>query len=159
MTVKTDEYIKEAGLEGTHDPKVDRPIYRRPGFAGIPTFQGMDEAIAASLREIRVGKDLSRAELALLIGSLEQVYGRYERAITKLHASQVLHLCEILGIYPDDLLFDAAPHLWGASEEEAHERRRISKMIQSLSPSTLRTVATILDSIFALQKSSDEAVL
>jgi len=155
MTARTDEFINEAGLEPTEDPKVERPIYRRPGFAGIPTPQEMDDAIAASLRQFRIDNDLSRAELALLIGSLEQVYGRYERAITKLHATQILHLCEVLGIYPDDLLFKAAPHIWGASEEEANERRRITKMIQSLSPSTLRTVATILDSVFALQKSEN----
>ncbi|WP_244441716.1 helix-turn-helix transcriptional regulator [Rhizobium grahamii] len=112
----------------------------------------MDESIARSLRQFRIEKDLSRAELALLLGSIEAVYGRYERAVTKLHATQVLHLCEVLGIFPDDLLFDAAPHLWGQTREEADERRRITKMIQTLPPDTLRTVATILDSIFALQR-------
>ena len=152
MTAKTDDYIIEAGLEATSDPKVERPVYRRPGFDGIASQQAMDEAIAGSLREARLGKDLSRAELALLLGSMEQVYGRYERAITKLHATQVLHLCELLRLVPDDLLFDAAPHLWGATEEEAHERRRVIKMVQALSPETLRTVGTLLDSIFALQK-------
>jgi len=152
MTTRTDAYIAEAGLEATADAKVERPVYRRPGFEGVATFQEMDEGIARSLRQFRLEKDLSRAELALLLGSIEAVYGRYERAVTKLHATQVLHLCEVLEIFPDDLLFDAAPHLWGQTKEEACERRRITKMIQSLPPDTLRTVATILDSIFTLQK-------
>ncbi|OWV96869.1 helix-turn-helix transcriptional regulator [Rhizobium sp. R693] len=152
MTARTDSYITETGLEPTADAKVDRPVYRRPGFDGIASTQAMDETIADALSRFRKQKDLSRAELAMLIGSIEAVYGRYERAVTKLHATQVLHLCEVLGIFPDDLLFDAAPHLWGHTREEALERRRITKMIQALPPETLRTVATILDSIFALQK-------
>jgi len=152
MTERTDAYIAETGLEATTDAKVERPVYRRPGFEGIPSSQEMDESIAKSLRAFRIEKDLSRAELALLLGSIEAVYGRYERAVTKLHATQLLHLCEVLEIFPDDLLYDAAPHLWGRTKEEAEERRRITKMIQSLPPDTLRTVATILDSIFALQQ-------
>lgn len=155
MTVKTDAYITEKGLEIAEGSSAERPVYRRPGFNGIVMPDAADEMIAASLRQFRLAKDLSRAELALLLGSIEAVYGRYERAITKLHATQVLHLCEILGIYPDDLLFEAAPHLWGTTEEEALERRRIAKMIQSVPPQTLKTIATILDSIFELQKSAD----
>ncbi|NLS08288.1 helix-turn-helix transcriptional regulator [Rhizobium sp. P32RR-XVIII] len=155
MTARTDAYIIEAGLEAADDPKGERPVYRRVGFDGISTPKAMDEAIAGSLRRFRIEKDLSRAELALLLGSIEAVYGRYERAVTKLHATQVLHLCEVLGIYPDDLLFEAAPHLWGTTEEEAHERRRVTKMVQALPPETLRTVGTLLDAIFALQKSPE----
>ncbi|MGV2102882.1 helix-turn-helix domain-containing protein [Rhizobium sp. 21-4511-3d] len=151
MTAKTDEYINEVGLVATSDPKVERPVYRKRGFGGTATPQQMDNAIAASLRYVRLEKRLSRAELSLLLGSMEQVYGRYERALTKLHATQVLHLCEILEVFPDDLLFDAAPHLWGSSEEEARERRRVMKLVQKLSPETLKTVGTLLDSISALQ--------
>jgi transcriptional regulator with XRE-family HTH domain len=151
MTAKTDAYIIERGLVATEDPKLDRPVFRSPGFDGITTSQEMDEAIAQSLREHRVEQNLSRAELAQLLGSLEAVYGRYERSVTKLHATQVLHLCEVLDIYPDDLLFEAAPHLWGDTREEAQERRRITKMIQALPRDTLHTISSILDSIFALQ--------
>lgn len=151
MAIKTDDYIAEQGLVTTEDPKVDRPIFRRPGFDGIATPQDMDEAIAQSLRDQRIEKDLSRAELAQLFGSLEAVYGRYERAVTKLHATQILHLCEILDIFPDDLLFDAAPHLWGDTPQEARDRRRITKMIQALPTETFQTISSILDAIVALQ--------
>ena len=156
MAAGIDDYISGAGLEPATDPKIDRTVYRRPGFGGISTSPEMDEVIAATLRRFRTERDLSRAELATLLGSIEAVYGRYERGLTKLHATQVLHLCEVLGIFPDDLLFDAAPHLWGGTPEEAHERRRITMMIQALPPETLHTVATILDSIFALQKAQAE---
>jgi len=153
MTEKTDAYIESEGLEATVDPKLDRAVYRRPGFDGVATPQQMDEAIARALRAHRKGKGLSRAEVALLLGSLEQVYGRYERAVTKLHATQVIHLCEVLRILPDDLLYEAAPHLWGETPEEAHERRRVLKLIQELPFDTLRSISAILDNIFALQKS------
>jgi transcriptional regulator with XRE-family HTH domain len=152
MTGKIETYIAEEGLQATADPKVERPVYRRPGFGGIATPAEMDHAIAGALGEKRREKGLSRADVVLLLGSIQEVYGRYERGVTKLHATQVLHLCEVLRVFPDDLLFDAAPHLWGETPDEAQKRRRIAKMIQELPADTLDTIATILDSIFQLQK-------
>ncbi|WP_117196063.1 helix-turn-helix domain-containing protein [Rhizobium terrae] len=156
MTKRIETYINEEGLEATTDPKVDRPVYRRPGFDGIASPSEMDQAIAAALSQKRQEKGLSRADVVLLLGSIQEVYGRYERGVTKLHATQVLHLCEVLRIFPDDLLFDAAPHLWGETPDEAQKRRRITKMIQELPADTLDTIATILDSIFKIQKAGND---
>lgn len=156
MTAKTDDYIAKKGLEATSDVSEDRPIYRKSGFDGVATFLEMEQSISEALRRVRADKELSRAEVALLLGSVEQVYGRYERAQLKLHATQVLHLCELFEVYPDDLLFEAAPHLWGDTVEEARERRRITKMIQNLPHDSLQALGKILDGIMALQSAHQD---
>lgn len=155
MTAKIDDYIAAKGLDATSDANDDRRIYRKAGFDGVVTFADMEKSISEALKQVRADADLSRAEVALLLGSVEQVYGRYERTQLKLHATQVLHLCELLEVFPDDLLFEAAPHLWGDTVEEACERRRIIKMIQNLPHDSLLTLGKILDGILALQSAPE----
>lgn len=156
MTTKTDDYIAGEGLEVASDAKEERPVHRKPGFDGLVSFSEMEQTISENLKRIRIEKKLSRAELARLLGSVESVYGRYERTRLKLHATQVLHLCELLGIYPDDLLFEAAPHIWGNTADEALERRRIIKIIQDLPQDSLKTLGSVLDGILALQNTSEK---
>jgi transcriptional regulator with XRE-family HTH domain len=151
MKAKTEDYIEKNALVATTDPKLDNPVYRRPGFEEILTPPEMDEKITNALRAARIDKDLARTELAPLLGFAEAVYGRYERGLTKLHATQILQVCEVLRIFPDDLLFDAAPHLWGDDRTEAEQRRRITKLIQQLPRDTLDTVTTVLDAMLSLQ--------
>lgn len=82
-----------------------------------------------------------------------QVYGRYERSVSKLHVTQLIHLSEILDFAPDDLLFAAAPHPWGKTPEEAEKRRRLVKSIEDLPSDTLDTVLTLMNAILHIQGS------
>jgi transcriptional regulator with XRE-family HTH domain len=152
MATKLEHYIAEAGLEETRDPKIEKPIYRRRGFDGIATVADMDEQIAVAVRKAREGKKLTRAQLAPLLGLSEQVYGRYERSVSKLHVTQMIHLSELLDMSPLDLLFAAAPHLWGGTVEEAEERHRLIKLAEGLPRDTLKTVLTLLEAIGDLQQ-------
>ncbi|SDN95994.1 helix-turn-helix transcriptional regulator [Ensifer sp. YR511] len=153
MTTKSAGYIQKAGLVESREPKTEKIVYRRPGFGGILTDKEMDEKIASALRKARDEQKLTRAELAPLLGLAEQVYGRYERSVSKLHVTQLIHLSEILGFAPDDLLFAAAPHLWGETPEEASKRRRLIKLIEDLPGDTLNTVLTLMEAILRIQQS------
>ncbi|WFR97811.1 helix-turn-helix domain-containing protein [Rhizobium tumorigenes] len=157
MKTELENYIEEAGLVATDDPKIDRPVYRRPGFNELLTPDELDQRIVAALQEARVSRNLTRAELAILFGSAPAAYGRYENGITKLTATRIIQLCEVLRIVPDDLFFNAAPHLWGDDPEEVQKRRRITKLAQQLPPDSLETVTTLLEAMLALRNTSPQS--
>lgn len=150
MKTELEAYIREAGLVATDDPKIDRPVYRRPGFDGVRTPDEMDAQIVGALRNARLVKGLTKADLALLFGSAAAAYGRYESGVTKLIATRIINLCEVLHILPDELFFAAAPHLWGDDPEEAQKRHRITKLAQELPSDRLDTVTTLLEAMLAL---------
>ena len=105
-------------VETTDPEEDDKPLYRRPGFDGIRSFDERDEIIAAFLKQIREDQGISRAELAPLVGLSVPVYGRYERAFSRMTVTRIIHLGELLGFTPMDMLFEAAPHLWGRRKKK-----------------------------------------
>lgn len=125
-------YKKQMGLVETSDPDIAKPVYRRPSFDGVHTLDEMEQRIAAHLRRKRKEKGLSREELGELLGLSAQVYGRYERAFSKMHVTRMIHLCEVLGLMPMEMLFDAAPHIWGRTPEEAEDRLALAKLVVNL---------------------------
>lgn len=157
MKARTDTviraYIEKEGLEATTDPSLQEPVYRRPGFDGISTPSEVDAKVGGALKKARVEKKLSRTEVALLFGSAEAVYGRYENGVTRFHVSQFLQLCEVLRIFPDELLYEAAPHLWGDTPEKAERRRRASRIIEQMPEEPFETFMTALEAMAKLSGS------
>ncbi|CAH2398865.1 hypothetical protein MES4922_20331 [Mesorhizobium ventifaucium] len=49
-----------------------------------------------------------------MLGLSMQVYGRYERAFSKLHVTRMIHLCEILGFMPMECC-SVLPRIYGAA--------------------------------------------
>jgi len=137
-------YKSARGLTETNDPELERPVYRKSGFEGIQTAKEMDERISNFLKDIRESKNLSRAELAHLLGLSVSVYGRYERAESRMTVPRLIHLCELMGFMPIEMIFEAAPHLWGKTPEEAEERRTLTRLIERLPPDTTRDLIRLL---------------
>lgn len=157
MTRDMSTYKSAKGLVETTDPEIDKPIYRRPGFDGITTLGEMDEKIAAFLRKAREDEGLTRADLSPLLGLSVPVYGRYERAFSKMHVTRMIHLCEILGFMPIEMLFEAAPHLWGRTPEEAEDRLELAKLMAALPHDTTRDLLALVKRMVAQQKAADAA--
>ncbi len=127
------------------DPEFDRPVFRQPGFDGTLTAKEMDEKISAWLKKTREAKGISRADLAHLLGLSVSVYGRYERGSeARLSIPRLIHLCEIMGFMPLDVIFDTAPHLWGKTLEEAEDRLTLMKLIEELPQDTMRDLIRLL---------------
>ncbi len=78
------------------------------------------------------------------MGLSTPVYGRYERAFSKLHVTRMVHICEVLNIMPIEMLYEAAPHLWGKSEEEAKDRVELAKLVADLPHSTTRDLLSLV---------------
>lgn len=158
MSKNLESHINELGLLKTVDPENEKPVYRREGFGGIPTFEELDTKLGEELRKCRQLEDLSRADLATLVGLSEQVYGRYERSSSKMQVSRLIHLSEILGVSPLGLLFAAAPHLWGKTPEEADTRFRMVKLLEELPPETMSSIVKLLETVSVLQAIGDDPV-
>lgn len=148
-------YNSAKGLVETTDPEIDKPIYRRPGFDGITPLGGMDEKIAAFTRKAREDEGLTRAELAPLLGLSVPVYGRYERAFSKMHVTRMIHLCEILGFMPLEMIFEAAPHLLGRTPEEAADHLELAKLVLALPHDTTRDLLALVKRMVTQQQAAD----
>ncbi|MER8530718.1 helix-turn-helix transcriptional regulator [Mesorhizobium sp. M0814] len=157
MAKDMDAYKNKMELVETIDPEIDKPVFRRPGFEGIKTLGEIDERIATFIRKAREDKDLTRAELAPLLGLSMQVYGRYERAFSKMHVTRMIHLCEILGFIPMEMLFSAAPHLWGRTPEEARDTMELAQQVVSLPHGTKRDLLALVKKMVALERAADGA--
>ncbi|RWB25770.1 helix-turn-helix domain-containing protein [Mesorhizobium sp.] len=141
MPKDMDAYKNKMELVETIDPEIDKPVFRRPGFESIKTLGEIDERIAQFIRKAREDKDLTRAELAPLLGLSMQVYGRYERALSKMHVTRMIHLC---GFMPMEMLFSSAPHLWGRTPEEARDTVELAQQVVSLPHGTKRDLLALV---------------
>jgi transcriptional regulator with XRE-family HTH domain len=152
MNKNLESHIEELGLVKTVDPENEKPVYRRQIPEGISTFEELDAKLGDMLRKSRKASDLSRADLATLVGLSEQVYGRYERSSSKMLVSRLIHLSEILGVSPLGMLYATAPHLWGKNPEEAETRFRMMKLLEELPPETMSSVVKLLETVSVLQE-------
>ncbi|WP_165823570.1 helix-turn-helix domain-containing protein [Metarhizobium album] len=154
MSGKLDNYIDENGLVQTSDPEVEKPIYRRPGFE-TPEFSELDQRMADELRAARDKAGLTHADVAPLLGLHPIVYGRYERSETKMHVTRLIHLSELLGFSPIDLIMAAAPYRWGKTPAEAESRRKLIKVVESLPADAVESMLTMIDAMAKLRSEKD----
>lgn len=70
------------------------------------------------LRELREGQDLKQSDVALVLGTTQQVYSRYENGINELPLRHLITLCGFYRVSADVSL--------GLMDEEA-ERLRIHR--------------------------------
>lgn len=143
----TDKSITVGGLIAVKDPAYNKPVFRRATGLEIRTFQEIDQALGAVLKEKREAAGLSREAIAELIGLSTQVYGRYERGFSALTATRLIHVCEVLNIEPEEMIFAVAPHLYGASQDEAENRYAALSLLKRLDAETLKIVNRLLNQI------------
>lgn len=146
MTI--DQHARAKRLRKTIDPEIEKAIHRRPTFDGkIIPFDEIDERIAGFIRNARKRSSISRADLASMLGLSTQVYGRYERAFSKMHVTRMVHLAEILDFMPIELVYTAAPHLWGEDAQEAEDRFKLARLVIALPPQTTRTLIQLVEEL------------
>lgn len=136
-----------SGLVAVKDPAYDKPVFRRQSGFGIRTFEEIEQNLGESLKEKRQAAGLSRDAAAELIGLATQVYGRYERGFSALTVTRLIHVCELLDMEPEEIIFAVAPHLYGASQDEAETRYAALSMLRRLDADTLKIVTRLLHQI------------
>lgn len=140
-------YIDEHGLVETSDDESEKPIYRKPGFDGVKSFNEMEQAFSRFIRERRDANRLNRAQMGTMVGLHETIFARYERAFSKLQATRLIHLCEILGCSPIEMIHVAAPHFFGASRQEADDKLKLIMRILNMPPATASSLLNLVEGL------------
>lgn len=141
------KYIDDHGLVETSEEESEKPIYRRPGFEGIRSFGEMEQIFSQFIREHRDAKRLNRAQVGMMVGLHETIFARYERAFSKLQATRLIHLCEILDCSPIEMIHAAAPHLFGESRREADDKLKLMLLILNMPPSTASSLLSMIEGL------------
>jgi transcriptional regulator with XRE-family HTH domain len=139
-----DAYRMKRGLVETTEPDFERPLWRKPGFDGVVSLDDMDKALSEFLAATRRAAGLNREQLAELLGISAQVYGRYERAESKLNVTRLVHLSEILGFPPIEMIYAAAPHLFGKTPAEAGNRIKLMRLMSRMRPEAVDSLLTLV---------------
>ncbi|MGE6744187.1 helix-turn-helix domain-containing protein [Allorhizobium sp. NPDC080224] len=119
-------------------------MYRKEGFDGIVSFGETDAKLSAFLLDERAKTGLTQSDFATLAGLARVVYSRYELNISRLTVSRMIHLSELLGFLPMQMIHAAAPHLYGKNPEEADDRVELFRLIHDLPHDTIRSLIGIV---------------
>lgn len=142
-----DAYRVKRGLIETTDPGFERPLWRKPGFEGVVSLDDMDMALSAFLGLMRRKAGLNREQLAELLGISAQVYGRYERAESKLSVTRLIHLSEILGFAPIEMIYASAPHLFGKTARQAENQIRLMRLMSRMRPEAVDSLLMLVSEL------------
>lgn len=63
------------------------------------------QRIGKNLKEARKDKGLTQKEVATLLKMTQQQYSRFENGVFELNYGQILTLCELYEITPNDLFY------------------------------------------------------
>ncbi|RWK94995.1 MAG: XRE family transcriptional regulator [Mesorhizobium sp.] len=124
-----EEWISHLGLQQIDDPQIDKPVYRKTSFDVLELSAEIEKKISTSLRNARDRRKIPRSKLAPMLGLSDQVYNRYENAVSRPTVGRLLHICEVLNISPAEIVYPVAPHLWGEELAEAEARKSITREI------------------------------
>lgn len=139
-----EEWTQQLGLQRIDDPHFDKPVYRKATFGEFHLSADIERKISASLRNARDLRRIPRSKLAPLLGLSNQVYNRYENAVSKLTISRLLQVCEVLDISPLEILYPVAPHLWGRDLPEAETRKATIEKLDEFDGLTLNAILAFL---------------
>jgi transcriptional regulator with XRE-family HTH domain len=82
-----------------------------------------------------------------MLGLSERVYERYENNASRLTVGRLVHLCEVLGASPEEILSSPALHLWGETETSAELLLASIEKLRTFDEETLRDVLSLLNHI------------
>ncbi|MBD9524447.1 helix-turn-helix domain-containing protein [Ensifer sp. ENS02] len=142
-----EQWILDLGLQQVEDPQIGKPIYRKPIDGRVILSAELEGQISSSLREARDRRRLARKKVATLLGLSERVYERYENNVSRLTVGRLVHLCEVLGASPEEILSSPARHLWGETETCAELLLASIEKLRSFDEETLRDVLSLLNHI------------
>lgn len=150
---KFDDWLEELDLYQTEDSRLSKPVYRKRRLRHGNDAAEIDVQIGASLRHAREARDLPQKVLASMLGLSHQVYRRYENGVSSLTASRLLHVCEILGTTPNEVLLPVAPYLWRQTNGQGNKRVAIAEKLESLDPDTLEAIDRFLQQMTGTEAS------
>ncbi|MBP2238800.1 transcriptional regulator with XRE-family HTH domain [Sinorhizobium kostiense] len=141
-----EQWISDRGLQQVNDPDVDKPVYRLPPptveLHSAPRWKKESPPVSGkpARGEISPGR-----KLAPLLDITEAVYARYEGSVSRLTVSRLIHLCEVLGASPEELLAPAALHLSGENQTKVNLLLARIDKLRGFDEETLQDVFSLLN--------------
>lgn len=149
------KYIHEHALTETEDAESEKPVYRKPGFEGVRSFGDMEKAFGRFVRERREARRLNRAQMGTMVGLHETIFARYERAFSKLHATRLVHVCEILDCSPIEMIHFAAPHFFGQNRQEADDKLKLILRVLDMPASSASGLLNLVEGLAGANAGDD----
>lgn len=104
----------------------------------------VDRVVGMNLRNLRIERDLTLAELSQALGISHQQLQKYETGTNRLSAGMIANVAELLGILPETLFETDARNKRDGKTPEASERDRLRRQC--------RYVVNQTDSVEALKE-------
>lgn len=139
-----ENWVDHLGLKEVQDPDSGKPAFRKPYNGSVPLAAELDDRISLNIKDARDRRSLSRSKVAALLGLSDSVYQRYETSVSRLTVSRLIHICEVLGASPEELIAPAAPHLWGDTDQHSQLMRSAISEIRRLDTASLEEVCKLL---------------
>ncbi|WP_292443531.1 helix-turn-helix transcriptional regulator [Mesorhizobium sp.] len=116
----------------------------------------MEQAFSRFVRERRDARRLNRAQMGTMVGLHETIFARYERAFSKLHATRLIHICEILDCSPIEMIHSAAPHFFGESRQEADDKLKLVLRVLDMPASTASSLLNLVEGLVGEDSGGDQ---
>lgn len=104
----------------------------------------LEKKIGLAVRSLRERRNLYRREISDRLGLHENVYGRIETGKARLTVSRLIAVCSILEANPMEVLFDAAPHLFGQEPATAHLLNSVMSHLVDMEEKSLDTILKVV---------------
>lgn len=152
-----ERHINLKGLVPVIDEETNRTIYRRKTDLPPLSAEEMDNRISDFLAATRENANITKEEMAELLGLSQQFYGRAERRQSHLRVSRLILIIEILGPEMFDVLAAVAPQIFGKNEAEAAARGKLVGTIMRLPAKNINEILTYVTLLSELvQREQDE---
>jgi transcriptional regulator with XRE-family HTH domain len=153
-----ERHIKLLGLVPVLDEESGKTIYRRKTSLPVPSPEELENRISDHLAATREKANITKEEMAELLGLSQQFYGRAERREAHLRVTRLILMIEILGPEMFDVLAEVAPQIFGTDEAEAKARGKLISTVMRLPAKNVHEILTYVSLIADLvQRERDEA--
>lgn len=140
--VSLQEYLEIMELELCDEDgkKTARAITNHPPV----TIAEQEKLIAATIMAMRRERKLTRAQMGGFFNSIDQTYGRYERAEHSLTIGMFINLCEIFDCMPFEIIGESTPQIWSRDEETSALMLKLMRLLAQMPKEKLELIFKLI---------------
>ncbi len=145
MDILTDPTNEHDMSERRHDNSAEPETSGVAGEITWPSDQAdLEKKIGLALRSLREKRNLYRREISDRLGLHENVYGRIETGKARLTVSRLIAVCSILEANPMEVIFEAAPQLFGQDPATAQLLNSVMSHLVDMEEKSLVTILPVV---------------
>lgn len=138
-----DHKVETMNLVKKTEPLYDRECYRSISFMTDISLEEQHINFGAVLSEYRIARGIKQDDMAELLNTNRQTYGRYERGETVITLPLIIMFCEIMKINPVELMVHSCPQLFGNTHQEALKNASLFIKIMTMDDTTKELISRL----------------